>query len=92
MLRLVVLLCLSTGALIDAAMGPCEGMGSDEQSLFREMLDALESGDLLVAGAFYPTYFLLCALMLGGVDGVFEQFGAPRRDVDGDEDQRIFGG
>lgn len=62
LLRLVVLLCLSTGALIDAAMGPCEGKGSDEQSLFREMLDA-----------FYPTYFLLCELERGEVDGVFEQ-------------------
>ena len=75
-LRLVVLLCLSTGALIQAATGPCEGKGSDEQSLFREMLDSLESGDILVADAFYPTYFLLCTLMLGGVNGVFEQFGA----------------
>ena len=78
-LRLVVLLCLATGALIDAAMGPCEGKGSDEQSLFRELLDALESGDVLVADAFYPTYFLLCELVRGGVDGVFEQFGARRR-------------
>lgn len=81
-LRLVVLLCLSTGALIDAAMGPCAGKGSDEQSLFREMLDSLESGDILVADAFYPTYFLLCELMRGGVDGVFEQFGARRRSTD----------
>ena len=82
MLRLVVLLCLATGALIDAAMGPCEGKGSDEQSLFRELLDALESGDVLVADAFYPTYFLLCELVRGGVDGVFEQFGARRRSTD----------
>ena len=52
-------------------MGPCEG--SDEQSLFREMLDSLESGEILVADVFYPTDFLLCALMLGGVDGVLEQ-------------------
>lgn len=81
-LRLVVLLCLATGALIDAAMGPCEGKGSDEQSLFRELLDALESGDVVVADAFYPTYFLLCELVRGGVDGVFEQFGARRRSTD----------
>jgi hypothetical protein len=78
-LRLVVLLCLATGALIDAAMGACQGKGSDEQSLFRDMLDCLESGDILVADAFYPTYFLLCELVRGGVDGVFEQFGARRR-------------
>ena len=78
-LRLVVLLCLATGALIDAAMGACKGKDSDEQSLFRALLDSLESGDILVADAFYPTYFLLCELVRGGVDGVFEQFGARRR-------------
>jgi hypothetical protein len=66
-LRLVVRLCLATGALIDAAMGACQGKGSDEQSLFRDLLDALESGDIL-----------LCELVRGGVDGVFEQFGARR--------------
>jgi hypothetical protein len=43
------------------------------------LLDALESGDVLVADAFYPTYCLLCELVRGGVDGVFEQFGARRR-------------
>jgi hypothetical protein len=82
LMRLVVLLCLATGALIDAAMGPCQGKGSDEQSLFREMLDSLESGDILVADAFYPTYFLLCELVTGGVDGGFEQYSARRRSTD----------
>jgi hypothetical protein len=88
-LRLVVLLCLATGALIDAAMGPCAGKGSDEQSLFRELLDSLESGDVLVADAFYPTYFLLCELVRGGVDGVFEQFGARRRSTDFTRGERL---
>lgn len=37
--RVVALLCLGSGALLDAAMGPCEGKGSDEQSLLRAMLD-----------------------------------------------------
>jgi hypothetical protein len=38
--RVVALLCLGSGALLDAAMGPCQGKGSDEQSLLRDMLDA----------------------------------------------------
>ena len=42
--RMVALLCLGSGALLDAAMGPCEGKGSDEQSLLREMLDTLQNG------------------------------------------------
>ena len=88
-LRLVVLLCLATAALIDAAMGPVTGKGSDEQSLFRQILDALESGDVLVADAFYPTYFLLCELVRGGVDGVFEQYGARRRSTDFSRGERL---
>ena len=37
--RMVALLCLASGALLNAATGPCEGKGSDEQTLLRGMLD-----------------------------------------------------
>jgi len=67
---------------LDTAMGPCEGKGSDEQSLLREMLDTLQAGDILVGDAFYATSFLLCELIHGGVDGLFEQYGARRRSTD----------
>ena len=80
--RLVALLCLGSGALLDAAIGPCKGKGSDEQSLLREMLDTLQSGDILLGDAFYATYFLLCELVRGGVDGLFEQQGARKRSTD----------
>ena len=63
-------------------MRACEGRGSDEQTLFGELLDALESGDVLVADAFCPIYVLLCELVRSGVAGVFEQFGARRRSTD----------
>ena len=46
MLRLVVLMCLGSGALLDAAIGPCAGKGSDEQSLLRTLLDALQRGQI----------------------------------------------
>ncbi len=73
MCRLVVLLCLGSGALLDAATGPCEGKGSDEQSLLRSMLDTLKGDDILLGDAFYATYFLLCERVHRGVDGLFEQ-------------------
>ena len=82
MLRVVVMMCLGSGALLGAAIGPCEGKGSDEQSLLRTLLEALQSGDILLGDAFYPTYFLLCELVRGGVDGVFVQYGARRRSTD----------
>jgi hypothetical protein len=87
--RLVGILCLSSGALLDAAMGPCQGKGSDEQSLLRSILDVLASGDILLGDAFYATYFLLCALRERGIDGVFEQHGARRRRTDFRRGQRL---
>jgi hypothetical protein len=77
--RVVGLLCLGSGALLDAAMGPCEGKGSDEQSLLRDMLDSLQSGDILLGDALYATYFLLLDLIRGGADGLFEQHGGRKR-------------
>ena len=80
--RLVGITCLASGALLDVAMGPCRGKGSDEQSLLRSMLDTLEAGDVLLGDAFYATYFLICDLRKRGVDGIFEQHGSRRRSTD----------
>lgn len=80
--RLVGMICLGTGAVLNAALGPCQGKGSDEQSLLRSILNTLESGDILLGDAFYATYFLLCQLQQLGVDGVFEQQGSRKRSTD----------
>jgi hypothetical protein len=87
--RLVGIICLASGAVLDAAMGPCRGKGSDEQTLLRSILDTLEAGDILLGDAFYATYFLLCALQAKGVDGVFEQQGSRRRSTDFRRGQRL---
>jgi hypothetical protein len=60
--RVVGLFCLGSGALLDAATAPCEGKGSDEQTLLRGMLDRLAHSDVLLGDSFFPTYFLLCEL------------------------------
>jgi hypothetical protein len=54
--RVVGLFCLGSGALLNAAKAPCEGKGSDEQTLLRGMLDTLEPGDILLGDSCYPTY------------------------------------
>jgi hypothetical protein len=87
--RLVALLCLGSGALLDAAMGPCEGKGSDEQSLLRDMLDSLQSGDILLGDALYATYFLLWELIRGGADGLFEQHGGRKRSTDFSQGEKL---
>lgn len=80
--RLLALLCLSSGAVIDAATCPVKGKGNDEQSLLRTLLDHLQSGDVLLGDALFATYFLLAELKQRGVDGVFEQYGARRCSTD----------
>jgi len=86
---MVGLVCLGSGAVLDAAMGPYQGKGGDEQSLLRSMLDTLQAGDILVGDAYYATYFLLCELQERGVDGVFEQQGARRLSTDFRRGQRL---
>ncbi len=80
--RVLGLICLGSGTLLNAAIGPYRGKGGDEQCLLRSVLDTLERGDLLLGDAYFATYFLLCALHERGVDGVFEQQGARRRRTD----------
>jgi len=80
--RLVGLVCLGSGAVLQAAIGRYRGKGGDEQSLLRSILDTLERGDLLLGDAFYATYFLLCTLRERGIDAVFEQHGSRRRTTD----------
>ena len=80
--RLVGLVCLGSGALLNAAVGRYKGKGGDEQSLLRTMLDSLEAGDILLGDAYYASYFLLCELQQRGVDGVFEQHGSRKRSTD----------
>lgn len=80
--RVVGLLCLESGAMLNAAIGRYQGTGGDEQTLLRSILHTLERGDVLIGDAFYATYFLLCALRELGVDAVFEQYGARQRRTD----------
>lgn len=80
--RMVGIVCLGSGAVLNAAIGQYHGKGGDEQSLLRSMLDTLERGDLLLGDAFYATYFLLCTLGERGVHAVFEQYGSRQRTTD----------
>jgi len=55
--RLVGLICLGSGAVLNAAIGRYKGKGGDEQSLLRTMLDSLQAGDILLGDAYYASYF-----------------------------------
>ena len=87
--RLVGILCLSSGAVLNAAIGRYRGKGGDEQSLLRSILDTLQAGDILLGDAYYATYFLLCDLQHRSVDALFEQQGARQRSSDFRRGQRL---
>ena len=74
--RLVAVICLATGAALDAAIGPHSGKGSGELALVRSLLGGFEAGDVMLADALYCNYFLIAALLERDVDVVFEQNGS----------------
>ena len=87
--RMVGIVCLGSGAVLNAAIGRCKGKGGDEHSLLRSLLDTLERGDLLLGDALYATYFLLCTLRERGIEAVFEQHGSRQRTTDFRRGQRL---
>ena len=53
--RLVRIICLASGAVLDASLGRFRGKGGDEQTLLRTMLDTLNRGDVVLGDAYYAT-------------------------------------
>lgn len=80
--RIVGIICLSSGALLNASMGRFSGKGACEQTLLRRMLDTFKVGDLVLGDALFGDYFLLSTLLDKGVDAVFEQMGARKLVMD----------
>lgn len=80
MARLVGVISLANGAVLDVAMGPCKGKGTGEHGLFRELKEGFVAGDVMLADSYYCSYFLIADLLARGVDIVFEQHGARKTD------------
>jgi len=67
-LRGVVLICMRTGLLLDAEVGPYSGKGTGETALLWTLLQVLRQGDLLVADSYFCTYWLLAECRRRGVE------------------------
>jgi hypothetical protein len=64
---------LSTGAVLDWALGPCRGKHTGEQALFRQLMPRLDSGDIILADRYHCNYFTAALLVERGVDLVTRQ-------------------
>jgi hypothetical protein len=71
--RLVALISLQCGAVLDWAMGPCKGKGTGEDALFRELYRSLSGGDIVLADRYHCSYFTVVVLQSIGVDVVTRQ-------------------
>ncbi len=85
--RLVVLISFATGGVLDVALGPNKGKKTGEHGLLRQILNALKSGDILVADCYYCSYFLIAMLSNMGVDVVMQAHA--NRKVDFRKGQRL---
>lgn len=80
--RVVGIISLATGSLINAAVSPFHGKGASEQVLLRSMLNTFKADDVILADAFYSTYSLLTYVIEHNIDIVFVQNGARSRTTD----------
>lgn len=74
--RLVGVVSLANGAVLDVAMGAYKGKGTGEHGLFRQLRECFSCGDVMLGDAYYCSYFLIADLQGRGVDVLFEQHGA----------------
>jgi hypothetical protein len=71
--RLVGLLSLATGSCIDYALGPFQGKGSGETSLFSRLIGTLGKDDLLLADRYYTTYAIMARMIARKTPLLFRQ-------------------
>ena len=85
--RLVTIVSLSCGAVLDWAVGPCEGKQTGETALLWKLAQRLQRGDIVIADRYYAGYFLIAMLVQLGVDVVIRQH--QRRHTDFRRGQRL---
>ena len=78
--RLVGVISLATGALLDVNMGAYKGKGTGEYGLFRGLKDTFVDGDIMLADSYFCSYFLIADMQARGMDVLFEQHGARHTD------------
>lgn len=78
--RMVGVICLSTGALLDCAIGPYKGKKTGEFALLRELYGQFEVGDLIIGDRYYASYFFMAYLIKIGAHGLFRSHGGRKVD------------
>ena len=86
-MRMVGLISLSCGAVLDVAMAPYSGKKTGETTLIRQLMDHLKAGEILLADAIFSNYWTIALVLRRGVDFVGHHDG--RRLLDFRKGQRL---
>lgn len=78
--RMVALISLTVGAVIDYSIGPYQGKGSGETSLFSQLIGTLSQGQLLLADRYYCTYAIVALLLEAGIPVLFSNHAQKKPD------------
>lgn len=79
-LRLVAVLSLSSGTVLDVACGPYSGKRTGETALLRQLAAQFQAGDVLLADALFCNYWTFAGQLARGVDVVAHHDGKRRLD------------
>jgi len=79
-IRMVGLISLSAGSVLDLALGPYQGKETGEHALLRQILGTILPGDVVLADRYYCSYFLIAQLQAMGVDVVFQNHASRQSD------------
>ncbi|MGH8647570.1 MAG: IS4 family transposase [Gammaproteobacteria bacterium] len=71
--RVVAIVSLSCGAVLEWAVGACKGKQTGETALLWRLANCFSPGDVVVADRYYAGYFLIALFTLLGVDVVVRQ-------------------
>lgn len=69
--RLLVIISLTTGTVIDYASDAHKGKGTGEQALLRRVWGCIEKDDIVLGDRYYPSFFVMANIQAVGADGLF---------------------
>lgn len=78
--RVGALIGLASGSVLGYVVAACEGKGTGEQSLFRQLYCFIKPGDIILADALHTTWWTIAALLNLGADIVMHQHGCRKTD------------
>ena len=84
--KIVAMFSWASGAVLDVAIGPYR---SSELSLWRQLWNQLQAGDVVLGDRFYGAYADMAQLVARRCDGVFRLRGARARTMDFRRGQRL---